>query len=89
MPGEGRHQGEIPSRGMPSQREIAYHEAGHAVIALGFGESVRRATIKPRAGSRGSGYARRSPMRRNGAVYHPRWTARAEALCAEIELANR
>jgi hypothetical protein len=53
MPGEGQHQGEIPSRGMPSQREIAYHEAGHAVIALGFGESVRRATIKPRAGSRG------------------------------------
>lgn len=53
MPAEGQHQGEIPSRGMPSQREIAYHEAGHAVIALGFGESVRRATIKPRAGSRG------------------------------------
>jgi hypothetical protein len=39
---------------MPSFIEIAaHHEAGHAVTALVFGITVRRASIGPRAGSRG------------------------------------
>jgi len=42
--------------GVPAKkiRKIAaYHECGHAVVALALGESVRCATIKPRAGNRG------------------------------------
>lgn len=31
----------------------AHHEAGHAVVALGFGAAIRRASIKPDAGSAG------------------------------------
>jgi hypothetical protein len=39
---------------MPSFIEIAaHHEAGHAITALVFGITVRRASIGPRAGSRG------------------------------------
>ena len=39
---------------MGKTRKIAaYHECGHAVVALALGESVRCATIKPRAGFRG------------------------------------
>jgi ATP-dependent Zn protease len=33
---------------MPSERKIAaYHEAGHAVVALGLSVTVRRASIRP------------------------------------------
>jgi hypothetical protein len=39
---------------MPSQREIAaYHEAGHAVVALAFRARGLKASIKPRGISRG------------------------------------
>jgi hypothetical protein len=33
--------------------EAAYHEAGHAVLALAWQATVRRATIKPRGALRG------------------------------------
>jgi ATP-dependent Zn protease len=35
--------------------EAAYHEAGHAVLALACQAIVRRATIKPRGALRGRG----------------------------------
>jgi hypothetical protein len=39
---------------MPSQREIAaHHEMGHAVVALAFGATGLRASIKPRGISKG------------------------------------
>jgi hypothetical protein len=33
-----------------TRKIAAYHECGHAVVALALGESVRCATIRPRAG---------------------------------------
>jgi hypothetical protein len=38
---------------MPAKSHAAYHEAGHAILALAFGATVRRATIKPHGKYRG------------------------------------
>lgn len=43
---------------MVDREHTAYHEAGHAVIALRLGYEVRKVTIKPRQGVLGKAYIR-------------------------------
>jgi hypothetical protein len=82
---------------MPSQRAIAaHHEAGHAVVALAFGATGLRASIKPRGNRKGWVAHRGRPARDvllfitlAGPFAHRRFAPRSNWLTSDFNIVER
>ena len=80
---------------MPSQREIAYHEAGHAVIALGFGEwsvaqrSSLAQAVEVRLRSAVANAAKRRCITLAGPLAQRRFAPRSNWLTGDFAIAEK